>query len=228
MALTQVQIIQSLAEAMNWLERELNWEIPPTELRHLIGRIGELYAALITNGQLASKVNQRGYDVISKDGEKISVKTTAKQTPGGHIAFNPNTLSLCNRIMILFFNQEEMQIEVLFDGTVEDAEKLMTGSNGKRNISTSKLRSTRNSIPLDKQVVIRTGIYSGYKISELESGTILIEKNGNRIVPVKPILRDICKEMGISLVNGNGNAYNTRQLGNLALKMIEQITPADG
>jgi len=47
MALTQMQIIQSLGEAMAWFERELNWGVEPTELRHLCGRIGELYAALI-------------------------------------------------------------------------------------------------------------------------------------------------------------------------------------
>lgn len=35
MALTQMQIIQSLGEAMSWLERELSWDVPPTELRHL-------------------------------------------------------------------------------------------------------------------------------------------------------------------------------------------------
>jgi len=63
MALTQMQIIQSLGEAMTWFERELTWGVPPTELRHLIGRIGELYAALITNGQMATEVNQKGYDV---------------------------------------------------------------------------------------------------------------------------------------------------------------------
>ena len=61
-ALTQMQIIQSLGEAMSWFERELTWGVPPTELRHLIGRIGELYAALITNGQMATEVNQQGYD----------------------------------------------------------------------------------------------------------------------------------------------------------------------
>jgi len=65
MALTQMQIIQSLGEAMNWFEREISWEVPPTELRHLCGRIGELYAALITNGQMATEVNQKGYDVVS-------------------------------------------------------------------------------------------------------------------------------------------------------------------
>ena len=60
MALTQMQIIQSLDEAMSWLERELSWDVPPTELRHLTGRIGELYAALITNGRMATEVNQAG------------------------------------------------------------------------------------------------------------------------------------------------------------------------
>ena len=44
MALTQMQLIQSLGEAMSWFERELNWGVPPTELRHLCGRIGKLYA----------------------------------------------------------------------------------------------------------------------------------------------------------------------------------------
>lgn len=42
MALTQMQIIQSLGEAMAWFERELQWGVPATELRHLCGRIGEL------------------------------------------------------------------------------------------------------------------------------------------------------------------------------------------
>lgn len=89
MALTQMQIIQSLGEAMSWFERELQWGVEPTELRHLIGRIGELYAALISNGQMATEVNQKGYDVVSEKGEKISVKTTAMMGLGGHISFNP-------------------------------------------------------------------------------------------------------------------------------------------
>ncbi|WP_062565180.1 hypothetical protein [Pseudoalteromonas shioyasakiensis] len=61
MALTQMQIIQYLGGAMSWLERELSWDVPPTELRHLTGRIGGLYAALITNDRMATEVNQVGY-----------------------------------------------------------------------------------------------------------------------------------------------------------------------
>ena len=81
-----------LGESMAWFERELQWGVPPTELRHLIGRIGELYAALITNGQMALDVNQQGYDIVSDLGERISVKTTAISGTAGHISFNRSTL----------------------------------------------------------------------------------------------------------------------------------------
>lgn len=99
MALTQMQLIQSLGEAMAWFERELTWGVPPTELRHLCGRIGGLYAALITNGQMATAVNQRGYDVVSKDGERISVKTTATVAGSGHAMFSNNALDLVDRVI---------------------------------------------------------------------------------------------------------------------------------
>ncbi len=38
--LTQVQIIQSLAEALSWFEKEVSWGVSPAELNHLTGRIG--------------------------------------------------------------------------------------------------------------------------------------------------------------------------------------------
>src|SRR4051812_12320283 len=102
-----MQLIQSLAEAMAWFERELHWGVPPTELRHLCGRIGELYAALITNGQMAFTVNQQGYDVVSAEGERISVKTTATMGCTGHIAFNPNSLTQVGRIIVLRINTDD-------------------------------------------------------------------------------------------------------------------------
>jgi len=50
--LNQVQIIQSLAEALSWFEKEIGWGVSPGELNRLTGRIGELYAAT-TRGQMA-------------------------------------------------------------------------------------------------------------------------------------------------------------------------------
>ncbi|MCJ8293345.1 MAG: hypothetical protein MJK15_02970 [Colwellia sp.] len=220
MALTQMQIIQSLGEAMSWFERELNWGVPATELRHLSGRIGELYAALITNGQMATSVNQHGYDVVSADGERISVKTTARMGSSGHISFNPNTLELVDRIIILRINTEEMQIETLLDELTDDALKL-TGERSNKDklvIPMSKLvgkSKTRLNIP-----TVTSANFDDYCINELESGSIEITQNGNLISPVKPVLREIASKLNLSTVNGNGNNYNTRQLGSLVIKSI--------
>ena len=220
MALTQMQVIQSLGEAMAWFERELHWGVPPTELRHLSGRIGELYAALITNGQMATEVNQKGYDVVGDNGERVSVKTTAIMSSSGHISFNPNTLEKVDRIIILRINTEEMQIETLLNKPLDAAKALMgkTTSNGKVSISLSKLINTpkqRNDIP-----VVRTAESSPYKIQELENGTIEVYKDSALISPAKPILRELAARFDISIVNGNGNLHNTRQLGSLLIKVI--------
>ena len=223
MALTQMQIIQSLGEAMNWFERELNWGVPATELRHLCGRIGELYAALITNGQMATETNQKGYDVVSNDGERISVKTTANMSSAGHASFNINTLDLVDRVIILRMNTEEMQIETLFNGTIEEAKALMSpinDNNSKCNIPFSKLLKTtapRGSITAINQVQ-----FNNYLIRELETGTIEVVHEGQRISPAKPKLREFAKQLGVSLLNSNGNTRNSRQLGSLIIKAISE------
>lgn len=226
MALTQMQIIQSLGEAMSWFERELGWGVPPTELRHLSGRIGELYAALITNGQMATNVNQCGYDVVSNLGEKVSVKTTAMMGNTGHISFNPNTLDEVDRIVVLRINTEEMQIETLLNEPKEKAKKLMSSSKGKLSISLSKLAKTpkdRSEIP-----VLKTVNYNQYVITELESGTIEVLENGNIISPVKPILKELALNFNLSILNSNGNPYNTRQLGSLVIRAIQNQSDAEG
>ena len=231
MALTQMQIIQSLGEAMSWFERELQWGVRPTELRHLSGRIGELYAALITNGQMATEVNQEGYDVVSADGERISVKTTAMMGGTGHTSFNPNTLDKVDRVMILRINTEEMQIETLLNDTTEKAKELMSSpdSNGKRSITlskfTPKLTSTPKFTNTPKQksdiLEIKKISLDSYVIRELENGTIEVESDGKLITPAKPILRELAIKHNINVLNSNGNPHNTRQLGSLLMRVID-------
>jgi hypothetical protein len=221
MALTQMQIIQSLGEAMSWFERELGWGVPPTEIRHLCGRIGELYAALITNGQMATEVNQKGYDVVSGAGEKISVKTTATVGSSGTITFNANTLSLVDRIIVLRLNTEEMQIETLLDCTVDEAKSMMVKSpDSNLVIAVSKL--IRDKTPKGKIKSIREVLFDGVIIRELESGTIEVERNGALILPAKPELRRFAAHLGVDILNENGNPRNTRQLGSLIVKMIQE------
>lgn len=222
MALTQMQIIQSLGEAMSWFERELNWGVPPTELRHLCGRIGELYAALITNGQMATEVNQKGYDVVGGDGERISVKTTAMMGSGGHVAFNANSLSLVDRVIILRVNTEEMQIETLLNAPVAEAEALMASEGtGKRTLSLSRL--IRKTVPPSQVKRVSEVSYQGYMIRELETGTIEVEKDGVLIVPAKPVLRELAVPLSVGILNSNGNVLTTRQLGSQIIKSVAAL-----
>lgn len=207
---------------MAWFERELNWGVPPTELRHLCGRIGELYAALITNGQMATEVNQKGYDVVGGDGERISVKTTAMMGSGGHVAFNANSLNLVDRVIVLRVNTEEMQIETLLNVPVAEAEALMTSEgSGKRTLSLSRM--IKKTVPPSQVKRVREVSYQGYVIRELETGTIEVERDGALIVPAKPVLRELAVPLSVGVLNGAGNVLTTRQLGSQIIKSVAAL-----
>lgn len=224
MALSQLQIIQSLGEAMNWLEKELSWGATPAELRYLMGRIGELYVAMYTNGNLAEHVNEKGYDVVTKDNERISVKTTTRTSSQGHILFNPNTLHLVDRAIILRFNEEEMELEILFDETMEEARKLMVGhSSGKLLLAMSKIYRPNRKVRNDSEIsVSRKAVYQTYIIQELESGTIEVFEDNIRQSIVKPILKEIAGSLSVSTFNSKGNPYNTGQLGTLIIRELNR------
>ena len=222
MALTQMQLIQSLGEAMNWLEREINWGVPPTELRHLCGRIGELYAVMITNGRMATEVNQRGYDVVSAQGERISVKTTATMGGGGQVSFNPRSLAEVDRVLVLRINTEEMQVETLLDAPVAEVMSLLGAEvGGKQHLALSRLsRKERSSREMR---AVKAVSYAGYVVRELESGAIEVERDGVVITPTKPALREMALPLNIALVNANGASLTTRQLGNQIIKSVAQL-----
>ena len=73
--------------------------VKPTEVRHLIGRLGEFECAIIVGGTSAHRANQHGFDVIAKNGRKISVKTTAQKT--GFVAISEKTLQFADDLMLL-------------------------------------------------------------------------------------------------------------------------------
>lgn len=87
--ISKEQLVNLYNEYKQILRYEMNvLNCKPTELRHLIGRIGEFICAIQTNGTLARQTNQHGFDVVS-DGRRISVKTTAQSS--GFISINKNT-----------------------------------------------------------------------------------------------------------------------------------------
>ena len=46
-----------------------------------MGRIGDLHVAMYTNGNLSEHVNEEGYDVVTKDNEKVSVEMMMRMEP---------------------------------------------------------------------------------------------------------------------------------------------------
>lgn len=214
MALSQTQIIRSLSEALQWLEKELSWGQPIAELRHLTGRIGELYAAMITRGQMAMAVNQNGYDVVSAEGQKISVKTITSST---RVDFNLATLHHADRVMVLQIELDETEpsIKELYDGPVEELRGMLREVRGGSYLPVNRLRqSPPGERPdLSQLKVVASAQWKEWRINQLENGSILI-RQGEEIVPVsKPVLREIAKEVGVNTLNAMDRPKNTRTLG---------------
>jgi hypothetical protein len=107
-----------------------------TEVRHLIGRLGEFFCALHVNGKLAHEVNQHGFDVISENGRRISVKTTAQKS--GFVTINPNTASKVDDLMLIQFT--EFKLEVIFYGPIQKAVEVSRTWDGKFEFDISKAR----------------------------------------------------------------------------------------
>ena len=107
-----------------------------TEVRHLIGRLGEFFCALQVNGLLANEANQHGFDVISEAGKRISVKTTAQKS--GFVTINPNTADKVDDLMLIQFS--DFKLEVVFHGPIQKAIEVSRTWNGKFEFDISKAK----------------------------------------------------------------------------------------
>ena len=85
------------------------------------------------------------------------------------------------------------------------------------------MKARKQDFSINTLPVIKTAEYNGYIIEKLESCTIQVEKNSNLITPVKPVLRDIAVDKNISILNGNGKPFNTRQLGSIVIRAINEL-----
>ena len=68
---------------------------------------------------------------------------------------------------------------------------------------------------------MKTVKYKNYTVTRFDSGTIQATENGTIASPTKPLLRELAKELGVSIENSNGNLHITRQLGVLIMRAIE-------
>lgn len=111
----------------------------PTELRHLIGRLGEFYCAIYTKGNLTKVVNQPGFDV-EKAGRRISVKTTAQKS--GFIVINKATFDKFDDFFVVQYKSDELSL--LFYGPKEEIPESRSYENNYE-VDINRLKSTKTS-----------------------------------------------------------------------------------
>jgi hypothetical protein len=220
--LSQVQIIQSLAEALSWFEKEVRWGVSPGELGHLTGRIGELYVAMTTRGQMALDTNQLGYDVVSALNERISVKTI---TSSNHVRFKLSTFDRVDRVVILRINvsdEDGVSIEELLDEPAENARKLMRQREHDLYwpVPTDTQREQR---PVEDLAITARATWRDIELVRFENGAIRIRRDDViQNVVVKDILRELAPVLGVDILNAAGEPKNTRLLGADVIRAINQ------
>lgn len=222
MSLSQVQIIRSLAEALQWFEKELSWGAQVADLRHLTGRIGELYTAMITRGQMAVAVNQVGYDVVSAEGDRISVKTFTSSTK---VNFNPSTLHHATRVMVLqiLIEEGEPSIREALDCSIEELRPLLRSAGGGLYLPVNRIRAAPEELPVNlaELQITDAAMWRNLQIVRFENGTILVKDGDVPLPQALPVLRDIAREINVEILNQMGNPKNTRTLGADIIKSLQ-------
>lgn len=127
-----------------------------------------------------------------------------------------------DRVIILRFNEEEMELEILMDKTIEDAKSLMSErTDGKLAIAMTKIYKPTKKVRNDDEVVVsKSAAYEEIEIRELENASIVVYESGIKQAVVKPVLRKIAGLVSVLTVNSKGNPYNTRQLGTLLIQTL--------
>src|SRR5690606_32938442 len=124
----------------------------------------------ITRGQMALATNQRGYDVIGAENERISVKTV---TSSSQVHFNTNTFELVDRVMVLRVNTDEengVSVETLLDRPAAEFASEYEGAAGHLRFRTAQ-RPVR---PLEHLAVATEASIEGMTIRQYENGSIAV------------------------------------------------------
>ena len=146
---TQIQELHDRYLELVRLEIE-EFGVKPTEVRHLIGRLGEFHCALQVNGTLTHLANQHGFDVVCCKGRRISVKTTA-QIPG-FVAIGKSTINQVDDLMLIQYR--DGQLSTVYYGPIAPAIEVCRyyDYSGKHELDIAKARKLIAAIPSSVQV----------------------------------------------------------------------------
>jgi hypothetical protein len=124
--------------------------------------------------------------------------------------------------MILRINSDEdegISVETLLDCTSAEFLDRHGRPSGKLSFFVSgNLRTKR---PLESAQIVEEVAFGDFLVRQYETATIEVLLNGHVVKTAKPELRKIAAEISVDLLNGNGNAKNTRSLGADIIKVLK-------
>ena len=142
----------------------------------------------------------------------FALRQLTQQSPSTHRAFNPETFDQVDRVIVLrlVIEENEVSIDELLDRSIAGVLAELRESNGRLVYSPGAQRQDRD---LSELKVTSAGVHKNIRIHQLENRTILVERDGMPNNPAIPTLRSVAKDIGVDVLNANGNPKNTRTLG---------------
>ena len=133
MGATHEELVQRIFEACAELSRLTGRSVSPDG--HLVGSLGEIYAASVLNLTLETASNA-GFDATDSHGQRVEIKTTTRAS----ISLSAEG-TLAERLIVVKLIPEDGQASIVYDGPAHKAwdHAGKPQKNGQRRISLAKL-----------------------------------------------------------------------------------------
>jgi hypothetical protein len=133
MGATDQELVHEIFEACAELSRRTGRSVTPDG--HLVGSLGEIYAASSLNLNLENASNT-GFDATDSHGQRVEIKTTTRAS----ISLSAEG-TLAQRLVVVKLNSEDGQASIVYDGPANKAwdQAGKPQKNGQRRISLAKL-----------------------------------------------------------------------------------------
>ena len=147
--------------------------------------------------------------MVSAEGEHISVKTV---TTSSHVALIKGTLGDVGPSDDPAHRDRrgEVSIVEVYDGARDDLVSKCKDAGAKYEYAIKQPVAKRT---LSQLKATDSAQFGDRTVRQLENGTIVVEIGGVVQRSRSPSSWEICAELGVGLLNGNGNKRNMRQLG---------------
>ena len=131
-------LVRLIFQACTELSRRTSRSVSPDG--HLVGSLGEIYAARALNLKLET-ASKAGFDATDDEGLRVEIKTTTRSS----IALSASGTQ-AQRLVVIKLDDDSGSAQIVYDGDAQLAWNLAgkPGKNGQRRLSLAKLLNEGN------------------------------------------------------------------------------------